>query len=124
MELRILLRRILRSCGEGDLPNGGFGLLWRAGCVFDKRPRSWAGSFIGFLAVALAGGVTFTLWAAEIYPKPASASPRGAALTAKTLIATLDTLLAEERQLLEATAEIQRELAIVKIRASSPKASE
>ncbi|MBI3319378.1 MAG: hypothetical protein HYZ89_02165 [Candidatus Omnitrophica bacterium] len=79
---------------------------------------------IGLLAVLLASGATLSLCAAEIYPKPTSTAPRGSTLTAKTLITTLDTLVAEERRLLEAAEEIKQELAIVKIRASSPKTSQ
>ena len=73
-----------------------------------------------FLVLVLTSGVAVSLFAAEIYPKPASQKSHRA-LDAHTLIAALDTLLAEERQLLQATEEIKQELAIVKVRASSSK---
>ena len=69
----------------------------------------------------LLGSTTLSLFAAEIYPKASRKTSQALALDAKTLIARLDQLLTEEQQMFQALEDMKRELAIVKVRASTPK---
>ena len=67
----------------------------------------------------LLGSTTLSLFAAEIYPKASRKTSQ--ALDAKTMVARLDQLLTEEQQMFQALEDMKRELAIVKVRASTPK---
>ncbi len=68
----------------------------------------------------LLGSTTLSLFAAEIYPK-ASRKTSQQSLDANTMIARLDQMLTEEQQVFQSLEDMKRELAIVKVRASTPK---
>lgn len=81
-----------------------------------KRVRRFHAVLI--VGMILVGAVTLSLCAAETQPKtPTRKDP----LDTKKIVIILDQILSEEEQLLQATEEIKRELAIVKVRAATSK---